>query len=116
MILWQPVGQHLHRAIHRIRGRMEFSSGVGSESRFFTVARVFGLGPRLEPVQSRAWGFGANFEQESPLFLSNAFGSDIPEAIRSCGTTLSWPNAIWPGLRQVGGVDFYVRQIAIFQG
>jgi hypothetical protein len=50
MILWPPAGQHLHCAIQRIRGRMEFSSGVGSKSRFFTVARVFGFGPEIEPV------------------------------------------------------------------
>jgi hypothetical protein len=87
MILWRPAGQHLHRTIHRIRGRMEFSSGVGSKSRFFTVARVFGLGPGLGPVQTRAWGIGANSGEASPLFLSNVFGSDIPEMLM-CGTML----------------------------
>lgn len=88
MILWQPAGQHLHRAIHRIRGRMEFSSSVGSKSRVFTVARVFGLGPGLGLVRTRAWGIGAKSGEESPLFLSNAFGSDIPETVVLCGTML----------------------------
>jgi hypothetical protein len=87
MILWRRAGQHVHRAIRKIWGRMEFSSGIGSKSRFFTVARVFGLGPGLGPVQSRAWGIGANSEEESPLILSNPFGSGIPEVLM-CGTML----------------------------
>jgi hypothetical protein len=84
MILWRPAGQHLHGTIQemlRIRGRMKFSSGVSSKSRLFTVARVFGLGPGLSLSKLDVGALTLILCDILPSrFLSNAFGSDIPEA------------------------------------